>query len=173
MSASRNALRTALACAALFAANGGRADDNCGGHSVSIGARSIAVDRTVPAGDARQILSGACDADGFCVRRDKDGDEQMTESSYVPGDDVPTWRVVGGTGKYAQSAAAGWYKQALTDNEVLVFVWGGDCKATGKRTPEARMTAAELRSTFTNVVIAGLCTDGTAFESRYGATGGL
>jgi hypothetical protein len=173
MASTRSAVQLACVAAGLMAGSAVVAADNCSGHAVSIGARSVSINHAIELGDARQIMVGACDADGRCIRKDKDGDEQIVDHAYVPGDEAPTWRVVGGTGKYANSAASGWYKQARADADVLVFVWGGDCQATARRVPEVRMTKAELQSTFANAVVTGMCTDGAVFENRYGASGAV
>jgi hypothetical protein len=173
MSINRSTAHLAFAAAGLVAASTVIAEDNCFGHAVSVGARSISINQAIERSDGRQIMVGACDADGRCIRKDKDGDEQILDNAYVPGDETPTWKVVGGTGKHANSAASGWYKQARADGDVLVFVWGGDCRAITKRAREVRMTKADLRSTFSNAVVTGMCTDSAVFENRYGAGGAV
>lgn len=163
--------RLAFVSAGLVLAGAAVAEDNCAGHRISVGARNVSVNHTIENGDVRQIVVGACDADGRCVLKDKHGDEQIVDHAYVPGDDTPTWRVVGGSGKYADSAASGWYRQVQADGDVLVFAWGGDCRATTKRVREVRLTKADLESTFADAVVTGMCTDGTVIENRYRAGG--
>ena len=78
------------------------AADDCSGYGVNVGARFVRIDKTRGPDEARHAVVGACDAER-CTLKDKDGDEYIMESAYVPGDEVATWRVVAGTGKYANA----------------------------------------------------------------------
>lgn len=171
MGVTLHTVRLAFAFAGVVLAGAAVAKDDCAGHQISVGARNVSVNHEIENGNVRQIVAGACDADGRCVLKDKEGDDQIIDNAYVPGDETPTWRVVGGSGKYAHLAASGWYRQAYVDGDVRVFTWGGDCRATTKRVREVRLTRADLESVFSNAAVAGMCTDGTLIENRFGAGG--
>ena len=101
------------------------AEDNCSGYYVSVGAKSISISNN-PA-EPSHILIGECH-ERLCTRKDKDGDELTLQTAYTPGDYNSAWKVVGGTGKYANARRSGWYKQTRVDGDVAVGVWGGTCQ---------------------------------------------
>jgi hypothetical protein len=145
--------------------------DTCSGYEVNVSGRDVSITQTVDAGDPRRVMVGACDFDGRCIHKDKDGDDRIVDLAYVPGDDAATWKDVGGNGKYANAAGSGWYKQIRMDGDVRVFVWSGDCETTTQTGRETRMTRADLQATFENALVTGMCTDATLFSNRYGAGG--
>lgn len=106
-------------CAPAFA------DDNCRGHYVGVGSWSISIsdDHEEPS----YILIGEC-RDGVCTRTDKDGDSMTVQSAYTPGEYLATWKVVSGTGKYANAKRSGWYKQTRAQGDIVVGEWGGICR---------------------------------------------
>jgi hypothetical protein len=119
-----------VVCLGAFAACVGTpglsvAEDNCSGHYVNVGAKSISIsnDPTEPS----HILIGECQ-EWLCTRQDKDGDAMTVQSAYTPGDYNATWKVVSGTGKYANARRSGWYKQTRADGDVVVGDWGGNCQ---------------------------------------------
>lgn len=146
------------------------AADNCSGYGITVGARFVRIDKTRGPSEAQHAVAGACDTER-CTLKDKDGDEYSMESAYIPGDEAAKWRIVAGTGKYANAGWSGWYKQTRTDGDVLVHVWGGDCKKTVKRTAGVRLSKDEMRSIFNNALVRGTCTDGATFENVYGSGG--
>jgi len=108
----------------------GTAEDNCAGHVVNIGGRRVSVSNDPDAPGYPQI--GACSTTatgmGKCSYRDKDGDEFTQEWKAVPGTTGRyTWKVVSGTGKYAKSTSSGWNRRVLSEGDVTVYVWGGEC----------------------------------------------
>jgi hypothetical protein len=114
------------AFAACFGAPGlSAAEDNCSGHYVSVGARSISIsnDPTEPS----HILIGECH-EGVCIRKDGDGDEMTLQTARTPGEYLASWRVISGTGKYVNTKRSGWYKQTRVDGDVVVGEWGGNCQ---------------------------------------------
>jgi hypothetical protein len=101
------------------------AEDNCSGHYIHVGTKSVSINDD-PAEPAH-IMIGECHG-LVCIRRDKNGDEQTVESAYTPGDYTATWKVISGTGKYANARGSGWYKQRRADDDVVVGDWGGNCQ---------------------------------------------
>lgn len=101
------------------------AEDNCSGHYVSVGARSISIsnDPTEPS----HIQIGECH-EGVCTRKDKDGDEMTFQHTRTPGEYLASWKLVSGTGKYANARRSGWYQQTRVDGDVVVGEWGGTCE---------------------------------------------
>jgi hypothetical protein len=72
-------------------------------------------------------MIGECH-DWICTRADRDGDEITLQSAYKPGDYRATWKVLAGTGKYANVRRSGWYKQTRAEGDVVVGDWGGTCE---------------------------------------------
>jgi len=101
------------------------ADDNCTGHYVNVGSRSISISNNHE--EHSHILIGEC-REGVCTRADKDGDSMTVQSAYTPGEYLATWKVVRGTGKYADTKRSGWYKQTRTEGDIVVGEWGGTCE---------------------------------------------
>lgn len=103
----------------------GAAEDNCSGHYVNVGSRSISIsnDPTEPS----HMLIGECHQ-GVCTRKDKDGDGMTTQSARPSGESLGTWKVVSGTGKYASVKRSGWYKQTRVEEDTVVGDWGGNCE---------------------------------------------
>jgi hypothetical protein len=108
----------------------GTAEDNCSGHMVNIGGKRVVVnsDHEVPGypltGECRSTGTGT----GSCSYRDKDGDEYTSEWKAVPGTTGRyTWKVVSGTGKYAKATSFGWSRRVLSEGNVIVELWGGEC----------------------------------------------
>jgi hypothetical protein len=170
---SRNLAHAAYTTLGLIGAGAVSAADNCSGYTVNAGGRNIAITQTSDPAQPWHVMVGACDMEGRCVRKDRDGDVTISENAYVPGKETASWKTIGGTGKYVDGAGSGWYKLVRADGDAFVFVWGGDCSATTKRAGVVPLTKDQLRSTFTNAVVMGMCTDGAAFENRYGASGAV
>lgn len=111
------------ACAG--APGAGVAADNCSGHYVNAGSRSVSISSD-PA-EPSHVMIGECQS-GLCIRRDSDGDEMTTRTARTPGEYLGTWKVVSGTGKYARATRSGWFRPTRTDGEIVVGEWGGDCR---------------------------------------------
>ena len=108
----------------------GTAEDNCAGHVVNIGGKRVSVSNDPNAPGYPQI--GECSSTGTgagsCTFRDKDGDEYTNEWKAVPGTAGQfTWRLVGGTGKYGKAIRSGWGRRVLSEGDVRVNLWGGEC----------------------------------------------
>jgi hypothetical protein len=68
---------------------------------------------------------GKSGGSGFCIRKDKDGDSASIAWELAPGADKGTWRATGGTGKYADLQARGWWMPVASDGGKLgVNRWG-------------------------------------------------
>lgn len=78
-------------------------------------------------GAALTTPDGKVRVQGFCARRDKDGDTSSVEFSQAPGAEKGMWRSTGGTGKFANKSDSGWYQDVRTDGDMLVSQWGGNC----------------------------------------------
>ena len=166
-----------LVCAACLTAGFGVsglavAADNCSGDWVNVGATYVRFDKSRGPSDSRHVSVGGCDGER-CTVKDKGGDEYTFETAYAPGDEAATWKITGGTGKYANAGWSGWYKQTKAAGDVRVGIWGGNCKMTVARAREVRLTKDEMRSIFTNTFGKGMCTDGANFENVYGSDGSV
>lgn len=114
------------ALAACFGAPGlSVAGDNCSGHYVNAGGRSISISNDPS--EPSHILIGQC-REGVCIRKDGDGDEMTLHTARTPGEPLERWKVVSGTGKYVNTVRSGWYKQTRVDGDVVVGEWGGTCQ---------------------------------------------
>jgi len=100
------------------------AEDNCRGHYVTVGSKSVTIsdDPTEPS----HTMIGECH-DGRCIRRDKDGDEMTIQSIRATGAYLDRWTLVSGTGKYANARRSGWYRLTREDGNIFVGEWGGSC----------------------------------------------
>ena len=70
---------------------------------------------------------GKTRASGHCARRDKDGDTQSIERAQAPGAQRNTWKLTGGSGKFAGKSGSGWSEGVRSDGKVYVAKWGGTC----------------------------------------------
>jgi len=74
----------------------GIAADNCSGHYVNAGSRSVSISSD-PA-EPSHVMIGECQG-GVCTRRDGDGDAITTRTARAPGEYLGSWNLVSGTGK--------------------------------------------------------------------------
>jgi hypothetical protein len=65
---------------------------------------------------------------GYCARRDKDGDTYSESWHKAPGADKGTWKLTGGTGKFAGKQGSGWWQSAWADGVMRANQWGGTCQ---------------------------------------------
>jgi hypothetical protein len=79
-------------------------------------------------GAALATPDGKVQALGYCLRRDKDGDTASIEWTLPPGAERSTWRVTGGTGKFAARSGSGWAETVRSDGKIEQVKWGGTCK---------------------------------------------
>lgn len=79
-------------------------------------------------GAALSTPDGKVRVNGYCARRDKDGDTQSVEFSQAAGADKGTWKSTGGTGKFASKTDSGWFQDVRTDGKMTIAKWGGSCK---------------------------------------------
>ncbi len=81
------------------------------------------------AGTMIMLPDGKSTALGHCARKDKDGDSVSLEWAIAAGAEKGTWKIVGGTGKFAGRTDSGWWTAgAPTENGSAVNRWGGECK---------------------------------------------
>lgn len=79
-------------------------------------------------GAALSTPDGKLRVNGYCARRDKDGDTYSLEFSQAAGAEKGVWRFTDGTGKFAGRSGSGWFQDVRTDGDMLVSQWGGNCK---------------------------------------------
>lgn len=66
---------------------------------------------------------------GNCTRSDKDGDVYHEEWSMAPSSEWKgTWRLVGGTGKYANASGSGIWRVVLSRGKMGAVSWSGTCQ---------------------------------------------
>ena len=70
---------------------------------------------------------GATRLSGHCVWKDKDGDTFSNQYEQEPGADKTKWKIVAGTGKYADKTGSGWVQPVRSDGKMGVFRWEGTC----------------------------------------------
>jgi hypothetical protein len=71
---------------------------------------------------------GKTSSSGFCIRKDKDGDSASIVWEMPAGAEKGTWRSTGGTGKYADLKAQGWWVPVASDGgKQGINRWGGTC----------------------------------------------
>jgi hypothetical protein len=79
-------------------------------------------------GAALSTPDGKVRVNGYCARRDKDGDTQSIEFSQAAGAEKGVWKSTGGTGKFAGKSDSGWFEDVRTDGKMSIAKWGGNCK---------------------------------------------
>jgi hypothetical protein len=145
-----------LAAAGALGLADARAADNCSGYDVLVNQHSdtleLAKDHTlttsidysiVTTDDPKSIYNmatGRCTGTflvmpggkvagaGFCLRKDKDGDTESLAWELPADSDKGTWKMTGGTGKFAGKTDSGWWQPAVNDGKMTVTRWGGTCK---------------------------------------------
>ena len=72
---------------------------------------------------------GKTTATGYCARRDKDGDVLNEEwVSTESGGSKGTWKLAGGTGKFARAAGTAQWEFSQLQGKSAAVRWVGDCK---------------------------------------------
>ena len=75
------------------------------------------------------LPDGKSTGSGHCARKDPDGNSVTLEWAIAPGAEKGTWKIVGGTGKFAGRTDSGWWMGGKpTENGSAVDRWGGECK---------------------------------------------
>lgn len=105
------------------------AADNCSGTFVRVvmNAGNVIVRLSNDHNAPGHMAIGSCDAATLrCTFKDKEGDTWTTDESVAG-----TWKIVGGTGKYAKAKSFGWGKtireEVGPEGMIYVGVWGGEC----------------------------------------------
>ena len=80
----------------------------CGGYSL-----------TLPDGKVKVV--------GSCVRKTKDGDSWADEFALEPGATRGTWKLVQGTGVFANKNWSGWWEPIVSEGKIDMGKWGGNC----------------------------------------------
>ena len=64
---------------------------------------------------------------GVCVRKTKDGDSWADEWAFEPGATRGTWKLVQGTGAFANKNWSGWWEPIVSEGKISMGKWGGNC----------------------------------------------
>jgi len=107
------------------------------GHSVTVVSQASAlISEDAPIWN---LVSGVCQGSllttpdgktrgsGHCARRDKDGDTASIEWAQAPGSPKSSWKLTGGTGKFAGKTGSGWAEGVRSDGKIYIVKWGGTC----------------------------------------------
>lgn len=71
--------------------------------------------------------NGSSEGQGYCLRKDKDGDTYWLRWAIEPGAKRGTFQTIGGTGKFAKISNKGWWELAAAQGKFFATKWGGDC----------------------------------------------
>jgi hypothetical protein len=71
--------------------------------------------------------NGTSEGQGYCLRKDKDGDTYWLRWAIEPGAKRGTFQTLGGTGKFAKISNKGWWEFAAGQGKFFATRWGGDC----------------------------------------------
>lgn len=73
-------------------------------------------------------LGGTLQGQGHCIRKDKDGDVYNEQWNLAPGAERGSWKLVGGTGKYARMTGSGWWQLVMSEGKAAAVRWVGTCQ---------------------------------------------
>jgi hypothetical protein len=80
------------------------------------------------AGTFISTTDGAMHGYGHCSRRDRDGDVYNEEWAFPGGGQKGKWRLIGGTGKWAEVRWSGWFEPVMSNGRMSAVRWGGNCE---------------------------------------------
>jgi len=126
--------------------------DNCTGHwtNVNISAETLEIDKGHKVvyfvshgsatsensadnavgrcgGYALTLPDGTVKMAGVCVRQTKDGDSWADEWALEPGAKRGTWKLMQGTGVFANKKWSGWWEPIVSEGKIGMGKWGGNC----------------------------------------------
>lgn len=72
---------------------------------------------------------GTMQGSGHCSRKDKDGDVYHEQWTFPSGKEFKgTWKLVGGTGKYANAGGSGTWEVVMFQGKMAAVKWIGTCR---------------------------------------------
>lgn len=80
------------------------------------------------AGALTATPDGKTQGQGYCMRKDRDGDVYNEEWSLAPGAEKGTWKLAGGSGKYASMSGSGWWQVTMSEGKMAAVRWVGACQ---------------------------------------------
>jgi len=80
------------------------------------------------AGALTATPDGKMRGQGYCMRKDKDGDVYNEEWHLAPGAEKGTWKLAGGSGKYASMSGSGWWQVIMSEGSMAAVRWVGACQ---------------------------------------------
>lgn len=79
-------------------------------------------------GSITTTVDGKMQGQGHCLRKDKDGDIYDEQWNLAPGAEKGTWKLVGGSGKYAALRGSGWWQITMSQGKTTAVRWVGNCR---------------------------------------------
>ena len=76
----------------------------------------------LPTPDGKAQMAGAC------IQKAADGSSYSVVWELAPGAERGTWKLIGGTGKFAGKKASGWWQTQFSEGKLGFGVWGGTCE---------------------------------------------
>jgi hypothetical protein len=67
-------------------------------------------------------------AAGECSGADRDGDVYNEQWNLAPGAEKGSWKLVGGSGKYAGISGSGWWQVIMSEGKMAAVQWVGTCR---------------------------------------------
>ena len=84
------------------------------------------------AGECSGALSttpdGKTQGQGYCMRKDSDGDVYNEQWNLAPGAEKGSWKLVGGSGKYTSMSGSGWWQVTMSQGKMAAVRWVGSCQ---------------------------------------------
>lgn len=76
-------------------------------------------------GSLEFFADGSMNASGYCSRKDADGDTHSLSWKQGPGEEMGTWEMTSGTGKWAGVKGGGQYQQVMAEGEMSASKFSG------------------------------------------------
>ena len=71
---------------------------------------------------------GKTQGQGYCMRKDRDGDVYNEQWNLAPGAEKGSWKLVGGSGKYTSMSGSGWWQVTMSQGKMAAVRWVGACQ---------------------------------------------
>ena len=80
------------------------------------------------AGALTTTPDGKTQGQGYCMRKDRDGDVYNEQWNLAPGAEKGSWKLAGGSGKYTNMSGSGWWQVTMSDGKMAAVRWVGACQ---------------------------------------------
>jgi hypothetical protein len=80
------------------------------------------------AGALTTTPDGKTQGQGHCMRKDRSGDVYNEQWNLAPGAEKGTWKLVGGSGRYANATGSGWWQVVMSQGKMAAVRWVGNCQ---------------------------------------------